>query len=809
MPRVENARFNMQLTGKQLQCTHCGEDCPTEPILFSGKSFCCNGCRTVYEVLNNNQLGQYYQLNDNPGVNRRKPLRKDKFAFLDDELVQQQLVSFRNDRQTHITLHLPDIHCSSCLWLLEHLHQLNEGIFSSVVNFPRREARIIFNPNQVTLRQVAELLTLIGYEPRITLDQLDKKPRNYKRSMIYQLGIAGFCFGNIMMLSFPAYLGLDVTEPKLHQLFSYLALALSLPVLLYSARPFYVSAWKALRNRYLNIDAPIALAILFTFFRSVYEVLLGAGPGYFDSMSGIVFFMLAGRVLQDKTFAHLSFERSYTAYFPVSVTRIVNEKEEPVKLPDIKPGDTLLIHNNELIPADGIITRGRGHIDYSFVTGESDAVLKETGETVYAGGKQTGGNMEILALKGVEQSNLTQLWNNREEVKKSTDEKRSFVQPLSRYFTYIILALALLAAGWWAVQHQTGRAMDVLTTVLIVACPCTLLLSQTLTNAHILRILSRSGLYLRNAAVIEDMANATHIVFDKTGTLTQVYHRQTEYKGLPLTDEQKQMAASLAAQSTHPLSRNIVAFLNVQNKLPVTAFSEIPGKGISGMVNGIHVTLGSTGRSDTTTEGTPVQLSFGGLPYGYFRLKNDYRNGLHDIIPELRKKYRLSVISGDNEAEREHLRSLFGPGATLLFHQLPQMKMEYIQQLQQKGEKVMMIGDGLNDAGALQQSNCGVAITDNTNNFTPASDAIMDAAELPAITRFIQVCRANKNIILASFVVSALYNTVGLYFALQGMLSPIIAAILMPLSSLTMLALATGLSKYIAVKNRLNGKGNN
>ncbi len=798
----------MQATGNQLQCAHCGENCTTEPILFSGKNFCCNGCRTVYEVLNNNQLGQYYQLNDNPGVNRRKPLRKDKFAFLDDESVQQQLVSFRNDRQTHITLHLPDIHCSSCLWLLENLHKLNEAIFSSVVNFPRREARIIFNPNQLSLRQLAELLSLIGYEPRITLDQLNKKPRSYKRTMIYQLGVAGFCFGNIMMLSFPAYLGLDVTEPKLHLLFNYLALALSLPVLLFSARPFYVSAWKALRNRYLNIDAPIALAILFTFFRSVYEIFLGSGTGYFDSMSGIVFFMLAGRVLQDKTFAHLSFERSYTAYFPVSVTRIVNEKEEPVKLPDIKPGDTLLIHNNELVPADGIITRGRGHIDYSFVTGESDAVLKETGETVYAGGRQTGGNMEILALKGVEQSNLTQLWNNREQVKRNTDEQRSFVQPLSRYFTYIILSLALLAAAWWATQHQTGRAMDVLTTVLIVACPCTLLLSQTLTNAHILSLLSRSGLYLRSAAVIEDMANATHIVFDKTGTLTQVHHRQTEYKGLPLTSEQKQMAASLAAQSTHPLSRNIVRFLGEQKKLPVTGFSEIPGQGISGVVNGIRVTLGSAKQPGIAIAGSAslVQLTFGELPFGYFHLKNNYRGGLNEMVPELGKQFRLSVISGDNEAERENLRAVFGPGATLLFHQMPQMKMDYIRALQQQGEKVMMIGDGLNDAGALQQSDCGVAITDNTNNFTPASDAIMNAAELPLLLRFIRVCRANKNIILISFVLSALYNIVGLYFALQGLLSPIIAAVLMPLSSLTMLALAAGLSKYVAVQNRLNTK---
>lgn len=799
----------MQATDKQLQCAHCGESCTTEPILFSGQAFCCNGCRMVFEILQTNKLDKYYSLNERPGINKRKNTRKDKFAFLDDESVQQKLVSFRNDRQTHITLSLPNIHCSSCLWLLENLHKLNEGVMSVTVNFPRREARIIFDPHKLTLRQLAELLTLIGYEPRITLENLNKKPRSYKRTMIYQLGVAGFCFGNIMMLSFPAYLGSDVTEPWLHQFFRYLTLLLSLPVLLFSARPFYIAAWKGLSNRYLNIDTPIALAILFTFFRSLYEVVSGTGSGYFDSMSGIVFFMLAGRILQDKTFAHLSFERDYASYFPVSVTLIKKDEQQTVKLPDIRPGDTLLIHNNELIPADGIITRGTGVLDYSFVTGESDPVTKETGEMVYAGGRQTGGNMEILALKEVAQSNLTGLWNNRDHIKKGQEERRSFVQPLSRYFTYIVLILAVLSATWWLWLGQGVRALDVMTTVLIVACPCTLLLSQTLTNAHIMRILSRNGLYLRSAQVIEDLANASHIVFDKTGTLTNVHHRQIEYKGLPLTDEQQQMVASLAAQSTHPLSRSIAAYYGRPKKLAVKDFKQIPGKGIGGWVNEIYVTLGSasfSGVQEKKPAASSVQLTFDELPYGHYQVKNNYREGISTIIPELQKNYQLSVISGDNESEKENLRKIFGNQAALHFQQMPDMKMEYIKNLQQQGKQVMMIGDGLNDAGALQQSNCGIALTDDTNNFTPASDAIMDAAQLTRLDKFIAVCRANKRIILISFIFSALYNVAGLYFALQGMLSPIIAAILMPLSSVTMLLIAAVLSRFTAVRNKMYGR---
>ncbi|MEJ0105961.1 MAG: hypothetical protein WDO19_26920 [Bacteroidota bacterium] len=209
--------------------------------------------------------------------------------------------------------------------------------------------------------------------------------------MVFQLGIAGFCFGNIMLMSFPEYLGIDAAETGLRSIFRWINLGLALPVLLYSALPFYLSAWKSLKHKFLNIDAPIALAVIITFIRSVYEVTSGRGGGYFDSMTGIVFFMLAGRILQDKTYRQLSFERDYTSYFPISVSVLKDEKEIPTVLPDIKPGNTMLIHNEELIPADGILTRGKAFIDYSFVTGESLPVLKETGELVYAGGKQTGG----------------------------------------------------------------------------------------------------------------------------------------------------------------------------------------------------------------------------------------------------------------------------------------------------------------------------------------------------------------------------------------------------------------------------------
>lgn len=784
-----------------LLCFHCGETCPTTPIVAEDKNFCCEGCRMVYQLLNRNGLCDYYSLNDNPGSNQRIPVRKDKFAFLNDDSIQRRLVTFHNEHQTHVTFYLPQIHCSSCLYLLENLHRLQPAVISATVNFTRKEVSIVFDHNNFTLQKLAELLTSIGYEPYLSLQNLQHHKPGVNKNLIYQLGVAGFCFANIMLLSFPEYLGLEAADRVLQPVFRWLNILLALPVFCYSAWPFYKSGWKGLRHKFLNIDAPIALAIIVTFSRSLYEVISGTGPGYFDSMAGIVFFMLTGRVLQDKTYQQLSFERDFTSYFPVAATLVKDGKEIPISLPEIKAGDTLLIHSNELIPADGICTRGKACIDYSFVTGESLPVNKEMGEMVYAGGKQTGSAIEILVIKEVTQSYLTRLWSADAFKKNNDPGNTSFVHQLSRYFTGILFTIATLAAAYWLFTDST-KAWNVITAVLIVACPCALLLSNTFTNGNILRILGRNKLYLRNAQAIEDMAGITHIVFDKTGTLTTTHQNKIDYEGLPLSHSQQCAIVSLAAQSNHPLSKALVSWFGNRERLPVDKFHETPGKGIEGMVGEDSIALGSqqfiAGIEDEQKNGTRVFVVINDQVYGHFSIHNYYRESVAPLIRSLSASYTLSVLSGDNAAEHSQLQHIMGREATLLFNQQPADKLQYIKHLQEQGERVMMIGDGLNDAGALKQSNVGIALTDNCNNFTPASDAIMDASRLMHLHRFIKLCRINKQIVITSFILSIAYNIIGLGFAVQGLLSPLIAAILMPASSLSILLVTFGSSNLAA-----------
>jgi len=763
-------------------CCHCGEVCPTDRIRIEDKRFCCEGCRTVYQLLDANGLCSYYRLNDHPGVSRRESVREDKFAFLEDTKMAGSLISFSNNEETHVRLYLPQIHCSSCLYLLENLHRLEEGVISSRLDFAAREITVVYDHRLLSLRGVAELLTSLGYEPHISLRELGATKPVAKRTLVYQLGVAGFCFANIMLLSFPEYLGLDASDGGLRLVFRWLSCSLSLPVVLYSARPFYESAWKSLRRRFLNIDAPIVLAILVTFGRSVWELVSGTGSGYFDSLSGIVFFMLAGRVLQDRTYRRLSFDRDYTAYFPMAVT-VVGPSAAVKPLPEVRAGDTLLIHSGELIPADGILTRGLGLIDYSFVTGESEAVAKNIGELVYAGGRQTGGSVEVLVVKEVVQSYLTQLWN-RGDKRGEIGSETSFVHRLSRYFSYVVFAVAIAAAVYWGV-HDPGRSWNAVTAVLIVACPCALLLSTTFTNGNLLRILAGRRLYLRSATTIERMAGVSHIVFDKTGTLTDVSDKEIGYQGRELSEPDRRAIVTLAGQSMHPLSRALVKWLGGTCG-SITDFQETPGKGIEGVVGGRKVAIDSQG------------VTIDGRFMGRFIYSNRYREGLSGLVAQLPWNITVSVVSGDTARERARLEKIFGPGVEFLFGQSPEGKVRCIRRLQDEGKKVMMIGDGLNDAGALAQADIGVAVSADCNSFTPASDAILQADQLGLLPAFIRLCRAGRKIIVASFCLSIVYNIIGLFFAVRGVLSPLVAAVLMPASSLSILLVTYGSSNWVA-----------
>ncbi len=776
-------------------CFHCGiEINKNEEILYDEKKFCCNGCKTVYEIFNQHELTCYYDFQSAPGATPQDI--QGKYDYLDNEEIVTKLLDFEENGTHIVSLYIPHIHCSSCIWILENLQKLQPGISTSQVNFPEKKVRVTYSPALTSLKEIVYLLSAIGYEPYISLENFDEGKKQVDRSLIYKIGVAFFCFGNIMLLSFPEYF--EVEEFWINQyrgFFRWLVFGLSLPTFLYSASGYYVSAWKSIRSKLFNIDIPIALGIVVMFIRSTVDIIFGYGQGFFDSMAGLIFFMLLGKLFQQKTYDFLSFERDYKSYFPIAITKILpNGQEEAVQVYDIEKGDRLLIRNQELVPVDGILISEKAAIDYSFVTGEAVQIEKKSGDKIFAGGKQMGTMIEMEVLFSVSQSYLTQLWSNDVFQKRVEQQHKSITDRISRYFTPALLVLAFISFSYWIFIDVT-TAFNVFTAILIVACPCALALTAPFTLGNVLRILGNRKIYLKNALVIEQLAKVDTLVFDKTGTITTNKKTAITYEGDSLNEFELKVLKNALRGSNHPLSRRLYEFIPYQDKMVTTDFQEIIGKGIEALVDGQLIKLGSSQFLKTMTENThkktKVHVEINGVYKGSYVFNNQYRKGLEVLFERLSKTYHLVVLSGDNDGERSILEKMVPAGTTLVFNQKPEQKLQYIAQMQLEGKNVMMVGDGLNDAGALAQSNVGISISENVNVFSPACDGIMDATQFEKIHFLLRYSKNAMNTIYMSFGLSLLYNLVGLSFAVTGALDPIVAAIIMPLSTITIVSFVT------------------
>lgn len=788
---------------EQSSCFHCGDTCSTDTITSDNKLFCCQGCKTVYEILSESELTCYYDMQTSPGAIPKEI--KGKYDFLSQQNIIDKLVEFNDNKTQIVTLYIPHVHCSSCIWILENLHKLQPLISASQVNFGKKTVRVTYNSEAYSLKELVELLSSIGYEPYISLEDFGGSKKSIDRSLIYKLGISGFAFGNVMFLSFPEYF--EINEFWLEQykpLFRWLMFTFSLPVVFYASQDYFISAYKGIRAKMLNIDIPIALGIVALFLRSTVDIIFDLGTGFFDSLTGLLFFLLLGKFFQNKTYAFLSFERDYKSYFPIAITTISADKtESTIQVYDIKKGDRLLIRNEELLPVDAILIHGTASIDYSFVTGESEKVRKKSGDKLFAGGKQTAGVIEVEAIKSVEQSYLTQLWSNDVFKKNKQDAFTNLTNLISKRFTIAVLSIAFISTTFWLFV-DASKAMNVFTAVLIIACPCAIALAAPFTLGNLLRLFGKKKFYLKNANVIEQLSTINTIIFDKTGTITSNDKSTVNYEGITLSAEEEALLKNTLRGSNHPLSRTLYDILDDNDIVTLDSFQEYVGKGVEGRHNQNHIKIGSSsfvGQATATSAlNTSVHISSNHQYKGYYTFYNSYRKGLSKLFNALKKQYDLVILSGDNEGEMENLKKLLPAKTKLLFNQKPEDKLEYIKYHQSEGAKVLMVGDGLNDAGALAQSDVGIAISENVNVFSPACDAILDASKFEELFQYINACKSAIKIIKWSFMLSLFYNVIGLSFAVTGNLEPVIAAILMPLSSISIVAFTTIATNIIGKK---------
>ncbi|HEX2787629.1 MAG TPA: heavy metal translocating P-type ATPase metal-binding domain-containing protein [Ignavibacteria bacterium] len=816
------------------KCFHCGMECNGK-IESNDKYFCCNGCKNAYETLENKNLCNYYKLEQHPG-NIPKQYNFNKFRFLENKEIASKLCSYEDENTATLTLYIPSIHCTSCIWLLENLQKINPGVLLSRLNFNEKKLFVKINKHFISTKQLFELLYSLGYEPVIEKSEENKTSSETKK-LYYKIGIAGFCFGNIMLLSFPEYLSSSGLENIYKEFFGYLNILFAIP-LLYCASGYFISSYKGLKNKNINIDVPIALGISIVFLRSLYEILSGTGAGYYDSFSGLILFLLVGKLLQTKTYDSLNFERNYKSYFPLAVTLIEGGREKIIPLEKLKKGDRITVKNNEIIPADSILFKGNANIDYSFVTGESIPAEKVLGEIIYAGGKQLGSSIELEVIRDVSQSYLTQLWNNEAFNKTEKSKLSNFADFIGKNFTIGVFAIVFLTALYWF-PINFDRGLSAIIAVLIVACPCAFAISIPFAFGNSMKIFGRNKFYIKNINVIERLADIDKIVFDKTGTITCSNESEVKFIGRELSLEEKYLVNSLSKNSTHPYSRiisnSLPCSLSSKEEYNSDQYKEYTGKGIAGIINCKLIKLGSEEfvynslvRSDLPdfvssleleisdlideTEGyehlqkhknSNVFLSINTEILGYFEIKNKYKNHLPEVIDELKTNYSLAVLSGDNNAEKQNLKTLFGHEPDILFNQSAQNKLNYIKEMQSKDIKCLMIGDGLNDAGALKQSNVGISVVDNINSFSPSCDGILESEKLQKLPAILSFAKKNLTILKMAFTFSLLYNAAGMYFAISGQLSPLVAAILMPVSSISVVLFATLSTNFFAKKYKL------
>ena len=785
-------------TKQQLECAHCKQHCEEViPSDHDNEVFCCFGCKVVFELLENKK-----------SLEVGGSLDDTLYTYLNHPDLKAELLEFQNGNIEKIRLHLPQIHCSSCIFLLENLVDVKTGVLQVNVNFPKRQAAILYDSDQLKLSELARFLEYIGYPPdfEAALGKKDNKQKRKKHKLLFQLGVAGFFFGNTMLLAIPEYIKTGATlSGEMALFFRYLMMAFSLPVLLYSARDYFFQAYTSLRAGALSIDLPITIGIAALFLQSSYEVISGIGPGYFDSLCGLIFFLLLGKWYQRKTYENFAFDRDYRSFLPLAANKLTGQKEESTPLDQLQKGDLVIVRQGELIPCDGYLRSDVTQIDYSYITGESMPVEKLENNLVYAGGKISGKPARIEVNRISSQSYLSSLWS-KDAFKEEQKEKRSLTNTISQYFTPFILIIALGSALFWSFADMQ-KALLVFVSVLIVACPCALALAEPFTSGSLMRWFGRHGFYLKKAEILNHLGNVDQVVFDKTGTLTNQQEVKLKWKGDKLDEEDISAIFCGARNAQHPLARvlqNSLADTPIED-VKLLSFYEAPGEGIAFHTEKAYYQIGKSifTHQNADEAQTTIYVLKNNELLGSFSFYHQIREQLPKLIGEIENDYSMVVLSGDTNKEKEQFRQLFGEKAELHFDQSPSEKLEYIQR-QQTEHFTLMIGDGLNDAGALKQSNVGISLCEKDVHFFPASDALLQAESFKLLPSFLKLSKSAKKIVYAAFAISVAYNVIGLGFAVSGLLSPLLSAILMPVSSVTVVLFTTISTRFLRHKHLVN-----
>ena len=804
------------MSDSSLTCFHCGLDNAGNKkytVLVNGETqyMCCPGCQAVCESIISLGLTDYYQFRENlPETSPRDMTAElELLEFYDHKKIQQKYVTFESANQQHIALMIHGIVCSACTWLLETRLAKLSGVTAITVNQSTNRATISWDPALISLSDILKAINQLGYQAypydqKLREQQLiDEKQRSLKR-----LAVAGLGMMQVMMYSLGFYL-----DPNLEMstsnamLLRWVSLLISTPVVFYSASTFYLSAWKSLANRAVNMDVPVTLAIFSAWFASCWSTVSGHGEVYFDSVSMFVFFLLTGRYLQ-MIAVHRSgrvLEERLKSK-PETAIKLIDGVQQRVLLDDVLPGDKLMVKPGQLIPCDGIIISGDTSIDESFLTGESRPLIRRTGEQVAAGSLNTANVISIEVLNSAENSTLSGIINLLHKAQQTKPEVQLLADKIASYFVASVLILALLTAIYWYWQ-DSSQLFNAVLAVLVITCPCALSLATPVAITTGIGQLTEQSLLLNRSAVLLDLSELSDVIFDKTGTLTTGRFKVSSLSNFSNRSDADILAiiSALEAHSNHPIAS---AFTDQIANKPAYKTSDVtihPATGIEGKINnqlwqfGNVTILESVASPEHLPDLSAAQLLLflvaDNQCQAMLILETEIRDSARTTIERLiNNGVTVHLLSGDEGSNVAQIASQLG---ITLFkaEQSPEQKLDYIQQLQTQGAKVAMVGDGINDSPAMAAALVSVAMAKSTDITKVTADIIMLAENLSLITDAMNTSKSVRRIIKQNLLWALVYNLFGLPLAMAGLLSPWIAAAGMSLSSLVVVLNALRLTR--------------
>ena len=782
----------MKLSDKVV-CNHCHLEFNDDMMIKEGDlRFCCNGCQGVYHLLNNEGLDGFY---DKAGSAKLSPPmhQLDDSSNFDSPSFYEQYVKKDADGFSKISLVIEGIHCSACVWLNEKALHKMDGVIEANINFTNNKATIVWADDVVKLSQIIDMIRSIGYNAFAYDSASGETYANRERKSYYlKMAVAIFASMNIMWIAVAQYAGYftGITQ-EVKTILNVAEWILATPVLFYSGWVFFRGAYFGLKTKTVNMDLLVATGALLTYIYSIYITLMEDGEAYFDSVSMIITFVLIGKFLEVLS------KKNAADTLDIIGKDIPNEvkvfKDNSIilcKLDDVNVGDTIVVGSGERVLFDGEVTKGSGNFDESSLTGESEPIYKEKGDSVVSGSTSIDADIYFKTSKDFEHSTLSNLVTLLESAINKKPKIQQIANKLSEYFSSVILALALVTfIVWWVWPHSFETSFMVGISVIIIACPCALALATPVATLVGLSLGAKKGILFKEAAQLETMAKVDTLVLDKTGTLT--VGKPEVVKEHIYEEFDKNILYSFVKNSNHPISRGIMQYVDATNEIIFDEYTQVPASGIIAKYNNKII----FGGNKKLLEDNEIDIDFisqNSVFYfvidkrvvAVYELKDKVKENAEVLVADLERKGIKSImLTGDNGDIAKKVADEVGI-KEYYFSQSPQDKSEFINKLKKDNKTIVMVGDGVNDVLALAHADISIVMGSGSDIAVDVSDVVLLNDSLRSLSDAFKISRTTFGLIKQNLGISLVYNAVTIPLAMAGYVIPLVAAISMSVSSL-------------------------